>query len=58
MKAMLPGHFRRMAELMQPLSIAERKTLVHLLGKIHQQQGAQMSPGPEEIAVEPAAVHL
>jgi DNA-binding MarR family transcriptional regulator len=30
----LPGHFKRMAELMAPLSEAERKTLVQLLTKI------------------------
>ena len=33
---LLPGHFRRMAALMDPLSQAERKTLVKLLNKILQ----------------------
>jgi len=33
---LLPGHFRRMAALMNPLSQAERKTLVKLLDKILQ----------------------
>ena len=33
-KQMLPGHFRLMAELMEPLTEDERKTLVGLLNKI------------------------
>lgn len=40
----LPGHFRGMAELMAPLSQAERKTLVGLLGKIHHHHAANLSP--------------
>jgi DNA-binding MarR family transcriptional regulator len=33
----LPGHFQAIAALMSPLSEAERKTLVRLLGKVQQQ---------------------
>lgn len=33
----MPGHFKTIAGLMSPLSEAERKTLVRLLGKIQQQ---------------------
>lgn len=36
----LPKHFQRMAELMQPLSEDERKTLVQLLGKIIQRSAS------------------
>lgn len=39
MNQILPHHFQRMAALMQPLSEAERKTLVELLTKIRQQAG-------------------
>ena len=39
----LPGHFKSIARLMSPLSEAERRTLVGLLGKI-QQQAAAMNP--------------
>ena len=46
----LPGHFQSIAKLMSPLSEAERKTLVRLLGKI-QQQAAAMSPRKEPAAV-------
>lgn len=42
----LPGHFKAIAALMNPLSEAERKTLVRLLGKI-QQQAAAMNPKNE-----------
>ena len=42
----LPGHFKAIAALMSPLSEAERKTLVRLLGKI-QQQAAAMNPKNE-----------
>ena len=41
----LPDHFRRMAALLQPLSEAERKTLVRLLNKI-QEQAAVIAPVP------------
>lgn len=34
LKQMLPGHFRLMAALMEPLSEVERKTLVGLLNKV------------------------
>jgi DNA-binding MarR family transcriptional regulator len=37
MSAILPGHFKRIAALMQPLSTVERRTLAQLLGKILQQ---------------------
>jgi DNA-binding MarR family transcriptional regulator len=33
-KGMLPGHFRLMAQLMEPLSETERKTMVGLLHKV------------------------
>ncbi|MDI1335561.1 MAG: MarR family transcriptional regulator [Lacunisphaera sp.] len=46
----LPGHFQSIAKLMSPLSEAERKTLVRLLGKI-QQQAAAMSPRKKPAAV-------
>ncbi len=36
LEQLLPGHFQRMAAIMEPLSQAERKTLVHLLNKILQ----------------------
>ena len=38
----LPGHFKSIAALMSPLSEAERKTLVRLLGKI-QGQAAELN---------------
>lgn len=34
LEAILPGHFRHMAELMEPLTDAERRTLVRLLNKV------------------------
>ena len=46
----LPGHFKAIAALMSPLSEAERKTLVRLLGKI-QQQAVAMNPKNETAAV-------
>jgi DNA-binding MarR family transcriptional regulator len=45
LNAILPGHFKRMAELMRPLSEDDRKTLVRLLNKILQ-QSATLSPEP------------
>ncbi len=36
LEMILPRHFKRMAALMQPLTEAERKTMVQLLGKIVQ----------------------
>ena len=36
LERLLPGHFQRMAALMNPLSQSERKTLVKLLNKILQ----------------------
>jgi DNA-binding MarR family transcriptional regulator len=44
LRQVLPEHFQRMAALMRPLSIPERKTLVHLLSKILG-QAAAMKPG-------------
>jgi DNA-binding MarR family transcriptional regulator len=34
LREILPGHFKRMASLMEPLSETERKTLVRLLNKV------------------------
>lgn len=42
---LLPGHFKAIAQLMSPLSEAERKTLVRLLGKV-QQQATALNAGP------------
>ncbi|MDI1249558.1 MAG: MarR family transcriptional regulator [Lacunisphaera sp.] len=44
----LPGHFKVISALMSPLSEAERKTLVHLLGKI-QQQASRLHPKHEAV---------
>jgi len=43
---LLPGHFRRMATLMAPLSHDERKTLVQLLIKIQEQAALLASTHP------------
>lgn len=40
---LLPSHFKVVAQLMSPLSEAERQTLVRLLGKV-QQQAARLNP--------------
>jgi DNA-binding MarR family transcriptional regulator len=40
LKEILPGHFKRMAALMAPLSEHERKTLVRLLNKVVGQASA------------------
>ena len=40
LQQILPPHFKRMAALMQPLTEAERKTLVELLSKIGRQATA------------------
>lgn len=40
----LPGHFRLMSTIMQPLSEVERKTLVRLLNKILQQASVLARP--------------
>ncbi len=42
----LPGHFQAIARLMSPLSEAERKTLVRLLGKVQQQATQLKSQTP------------
>lgn len=46
LEAILPPHFKRMAALMNPLTEAERKTLVDLLKKIRNQAAGM--PAPEE----------
>ena len=45
----LPGHFKAIATLMSPLTEAERKTLVRLLGKV-QLQAAVLNPHREQPA--------
>lgn len=45
---LLPGHFKVINSLMSPLSETERKTLVHLLGKIQEQ--AALHPKHEAVA--------
>ncbi len=42
----MPEHFRRMAKLMEPLSEAERQTLLQLLAKIMQQAGVMAGETP------------
>ena len=44
LREVLPGHFKRMAALMAPLSENERKTLVRLLDKVAG-QGSTMAAG-------------
>lgn len=44
LQQILPPHFRRMADLMHPLTEQERKTLVHLLAKIGRQATAMGAP--------------
>lgn len=46
LEAILPKHFKRMAELMTPLSEPERKSLVQLLGKIMQQASTLAAGSP------------
>ncbi len=46
----LPGHFKAIAAIMAPLTEAERKTLVRLLGKV-QQQAAVLIPRHEAASV-------
>ena len=46
----LPGHFKAIAAIMAPLTEAERKTLVRLLGKV-QQQAAVLNPRREAASV-------
>jgi DNA-binding MarR family transcriptional regulator len=48
LRQFLPGHFRITSAVMSPLTVAERKTLVRLLGKI-QQQAALLNPSREPI---------
>jgi DNA-binding MarR family transcriptional regulator len=53
LQKVLPSHFRRLAQLMQPLSEAERKTLVRLLTKILA-RAAEISPATEPAEPAPA----
>jgi DNA-binding MarR family transcriptional regulator len=46
LQKLLPGHFKAITQLMNPLTVAERKTLVRLLGKV-QQQAAALNPASE-----------
>jgi len=52
LEKILPKHFQRMSALMEPLSEAERKSLVQLLGKILQ-RSATLGPiaGRTDVAV-------
>jgi DNA-binding MarR family transcriptional regulator len=43
LREILPGHFKRMAALMAPLSEHERKTLVRLLDKVAGQASVMAS---------------
>jgi DNA-binding MarR family transcriptional regulator len=49
--AILPGHFKRMAWLMSPLSEQERQTLVQLLGKIQRQANAFSEADPAAVTL-------
>ena len=53
LRHVLPEHFQRMAALMRPLSVPERKMLVQLLSKIHAQAAAMK---PDDGAEPPLAV--
>jgi DNA-binding MarR family transcriptional regulator len=53
LQAILPPHFKRMASLMAPLTEPERKSLIHLLGKIMQQASALSSAQPAPAASNP-----
>jgi len=44
MAAILPGHFKRIAAVMQPLSAQERRTLTDLLGKIIRHSTGYVDP--------------
>jgi DNA-binding MarR family transcriptional regulator len=48
LRQFLPGHFKITSNVMSPLTEAERKTLVRLLGKIQQQAGL-LNPSREHI---------
>jgi len=48
LRGFLPGHFQAVASLMSPLSEAERKTLVRLLGKL-QQHAAALNAAPHPV---------
>jgi DNA-binding MarR family transcriptional regulator len=47
LREILPGHFKRMAALMAPLSEHERKTLVRLLNKVAGQASAMAADARE-----------
>ena len=47
----LPGHFQAIASLMSPLSEAERKTIVRLLGKVQQQAAALNATAKKALAL-------
>jgi len=44
LRGFLPGHFKAIAAIMSPLSEAERKTLVRLLGKLSRQTAERAEP--------------
>ena len=48
LRGFLPSHFQAVASLMSPLSEAERKTLVRLLGKL-QQHAAALNAAPHPV---------
>lgn len=54
LESILPAHFRRMTALMEPLTEAERKTLVQLLTKI-QQRASTMVPAETAAPVSAAS---
>lgn len=56
LNAILPKHFRRMAELMSPLSESERTLLMQLLAKIQRQASSLDPERPVTDALPPAAV--
>lgn len=49
LRRVLPGHFRRMAWLMAPLSEAERTTLVRLLTKLLRRAAEPVEPRPKAL---------
>jgi DNA-binding MarR family transcriptional regulator len=51
LREFMPGHFQAVASLMSPLSEAERKTLVRLLGKLQQHASALNTAARQPVAV-------
>ncbi len=49
LEGVLPEHFQRMANLLHPLTVAERKTLVALLTKVAAQADAMVPPSEETV---------